>query len=357
MSGRRASLGERLQRSIVRGLARLPGRAQVALSGERPVIVDGQTLDPQFQLVRALRRRRGLIGLTTPEIDFALARRRFTREATVFAGPPTRVHATRDLEIPGPAGPLRARHYAPPADGLQPLLVFLHGGGFVFGDLETHDEPCRVLCAFGRMHVLSVDYRLAPEHPFPAALEDTLAALRWAQAQAGASGADAARVTIGGDSAGANLATVAARLAAREGAPPLAQLLIYPPTDAITPRPSQQLFGEGYILTNADREMFTRYYIARGAGTPGDDRISPLLARDLGGLPPALVVTAGFDLLRDEGEAYARALSDAGTEARLRRVASLGHGFINLGGVCPSARRATIALAREWRQLVDDVSR
>ncbi|HEX2778349.1 MAG TPA: alpha/beta hydrolase [Gemmatimonadaceae bacterium] len=341
----------------MRALARLPGRAQVALSGERRVVVDGQTLDPQFQLVRALRRRRGLIGLTKPDLDFARARRQFTREATVFAGPATRVRATRDLEIPGPGGSLRARHYLPPADGPQPLLVYLHGGGFVFGDLDTHDEPCRVLCAFARMHVLSVDYRLAPEHPFPAALDDTLAALRWAREHAAALGADPARVTIGGDSAGANLATVAARLAARDGAAPLAQLLIYPPTDAITPRPSQELFGEGYILTNADREMFTRYYIAHGSGTPGDDRISPLRARDLRGQPPALVVTAGFDLLRDEGEAYSHALAAAGNVARLRRVDSLGHGFVNLGGVCPAARRATIAIAREWRALVDDVSR
>ena len=356
MSAPRGALGDRLQLGVVRGLARLPGRLQVLLSGHRPVVVEGLRLDPQFQLIRSLRLWRGVVGLTSPGLDIARARRRFTREAVAFAGPKTPVGAVRDFGIPGPAGELVARHYAPPAAGAQPLLLFLHGGGFVFGDLDTHDEPCRVLCAYAGMHVLSVSYSLAPEHPFPAALDETLAALRWARANAAALGADASRVTIGGDSAGGNLAAVAARLATRAGEGPLAQLLIYPATDATTDRPSHALFGEGFILTNADRREFTRLYVGADA-SPFDDRISPLLAGDLGGLPPALVVTAGFDVLRDEGEAYATALQAAGSVARLRRVESLGHGFINLGGVVPAARQATIELAREWRALVDTISR
>ena len=352
------SLGERVQRGVVRGIARLPAPLQRLLAGGRAVVVDGQTLDAQLQFVESMRKRRGMVGLTgRGEIrDWPRARRRFTREAVVFAGPLTPVHATRDFTIPAPGGTLRVRHYAPPATDPRPLLVFLHGGGFVFGDLESHDQPARVLCAEGGMHVLSVEYRLAPEHPFPAALEDTLAALRWAQGNAAALGADAARVTIGGDSAGANLATVAARIATREGRPPLAQLLVYPPTDAVTRRPSQDLFGEGYILTSADRAMFTRHYTP-GGGLGADERVSPLFATELAGQPPAMVVTAGFDLLRDEGEAYAAALERAGTPTRLRRYRSLGHGFINLGGVCPTARRATLDIAREWRTMVDGLER
>ena len=356
MSGRRRALGERVQLGVVRGLARLPGRVQVLLSGERPVVVDGLRLDPQFQLVRSLRQRKGLVGLTTPGLDLQRARRRFTREAVAFAGPRTPVRATRDFTISGPAGPLAVRHYAPAAADPQPLLVFLHGGGFVFGDIETHDEPCRLLCAFAGMHVLSVEYRLAPEHPFPAALDDTLAALRWARGHAASLGGDGRRVAVGGDSAGGNLAAVAARLATRSGDAPVAQLLIYPATDATTPRRSHELFGDGYILTNADRLEFTRLYVDGSGRAAGDDRVSPVHAPDLGELPPALVVTAGFDVLRDEGEAYAEALRRAGTTTRLCRVESLGHGFINLGGIVPAARRETIAIAREWRALVDTIT-
>ncbi|NUQ20439.1 MAG: alpha/beta hydrolase [Gemmatimonadaceae bacterium] len=356
MSPRGRALGERLQLGVVRGLARLPEKVQVLLSGQRTVIIDGQRLDPQLQLVRSLRQWRGLVPLAMPGVDIAAARRRFRREATAFAGPKTPVRATRDFAIAGLAGSLAVRHYAPAAADPQPVLVFLHGGGFVFGDIETHDEPCRILCAVARMHVLSVDYRLAPEHPFPAALEDALTALRWAREHGGALGGDG-RVTIGGDSAGGNLAAVAARLATREGASPAAQLLIYPATDATTPRASHDLFGEGYILTSADREAFTRLYVAGTGVSRGDHRISPLHAADLGGLPPALVVTAGFDVLRDEGEAYAHELRASGTDSRLRRFESLGHGFISLTGVVPAARRATQEIARDWRALLDSLHR
>jgi acetyl esterase len=235
--------------------------------------------------------------------------------------------------------------------------VYLHGGGFVIGDVDTHDEPCRLLCRHAGTHVLSVDYRLAPEHPFPAALDDARAALRWARAHAAALGADASRVAVGGDSAGANLATVAARLAAREGAPPDAQLLVYPPTDGPTARPSRALFGDGWFLDRADRDAFMAHYTA-GAGVGEEDpRISPLRAADLGGLPPALVVTAGFDILRDEGEAYAAALAAAGTPVRAYGEDALPHGFIHMTGVAPAAHRAVVRLAFEWRALLDPAVR
>jgi acetyl esterase len=272
----------------------------------------------------------------------------------VFGGPRTPVGAVRDFEIQGGGGRLRVRHYAPPrgpAAG-RDLLVYLHGGGFVIGDLETHDEACHLLCLHASTHVLSVDYRLAPEHPFPAGLEDALAAFRWARGNAASLGADPARVSVGGDSAGGNLAAVVAQVSARE-APPVAQLLIYPATDGAREYRSKELFGRGFFLDRTDCEDFLRHY-AESAGVSGEDpRVSPLRARDLSGLAPALVVTAGFDVLRDEGDAYARALAGAGCRVAPLRFPALAHGFINMTGVCPSTRAALVEVARGWRALLD----
>ncbi|HEV2764012.1 MAG TPA: alpha/beta hydrolase [Pyrinomonadaceae bacterium] len=359
MSDAALTKAERLQGLAGRALGRLPARVQRGLSGRRACVVDGQTLDAQLQMLLAFRRRLNPYNLCEPTPE--AARVRFRREMQIFGGPKTRVGAVRDFEIPGTARSLRVRLYAPEATGAKessgmkkPLLVYLHGGGFVIGDLDTHDEACRLLCLHAEVFVLSVEYRLAPEHPFPAALEDSLSALSWAQENAASLGADASRVALGGDSAGANLSAVASRLAAHAGAPPRAQLLIYPPTDGVTPRPSQELFGEGFFLCHADREAFTRHYL-EGTGVGVEDpRVSPLRAPTLAGLPPALLVTAGFDLLRDEGEAYAEALRAEGTRVRLRRFPSLAHGFVNMTGVSPAARRALVEVAREWRALTDE---
>jgi acetyl esterase len=352
MSTTRITKAQRLQGVAARALRRLPARVQLRLSGQPPVVLDGQTLDPQLQLVLAIQRRRSREGLCEPSLD--VARERFRREMIIFNEPKTRVGSVRDFDIACEHGPLRVRHYAPFNQAhRRELLVYLHGGGFVIGDLETHDEACRLLCRYAETHVLSVDYRLAPEHPFPAGLQDALTALRWAQANAPSLGADSSRVALGGDSAGANLATVAARLSVHEGCPPVAQLLIYPPTDSLTPRLSRQLFGEGFFLTNADREAFSHYYLS-GTDVTGDDpRVSPLLAPELSGQPPALIITAGFDLLRDEGEAYADALRAAGTTVRARRFQTMGHGFVNMTGICPAAQRALVQTAQDWRALLD----
>jgi len=331
-----------------RAAAHLPDRVKIWLSGMPPVIVDGQQLDPQLQLLRSVRRRHRVPGLVEPTV--AAGRARFRRETLAFRGPVTEVGSVQDLEI---AGGLRARHYAPAGAGEAPLTVYFHGGGFVIGDLDTHDEPCRILCRQAGIHVLSVEYRLAPEHPFPAALEDVAAALAWAQTNAATLGADPRRVSIGGDSAGGNLSAVVC-LTSRNR-PPTAQLLIYPPTDGITPRRSSELFDQGFFLSRNDRRAFGRYY-APMAGRDPDPRLSPLYASDLSNLPPALVITAGFDILRDEGEAYAQALAAAGTVTRQRRYPSLGHGFIHMTGVCPAARRAMEEIAREWRAVIGGCS-
>lgn len=348
-------LRDRLRGRAARALGRLPGWLQTRLAGRAPMEADGHRLDPMLRLVLAARPPAGPDRLVagTPEE----ARARFRREILALVGTPTPVQSVRNLVVPGAARPLRARHYTPPADGLAkgeqpPLLVFYHGGGFVLGDLDTHDEPCRLLCRRGRQHVLSVAYRLAPEEPFPAAVEDAVAAFRWAQASAAALGAEEARVAVGGDSAGGNLAAVTALLCKGER-PPAAQLLIYPSADRTRAYPSHERFDEGLLLSLTELSAFSKSYYGATEAAGADSRISPLLAPDHGGLAPALVVTAGFDVLRDEGEAYAAALQRAGTPCQLVREGALAHGFLNLTGISRGARRATVRLARRWRALLD----
>ncbi len=318
---------------IARFLSRLPPRVQLWLAREAPLVIDGRTFDPTAQLLRKLAPRK--YGLVEPTVE--AGRRRYRWESRTFRGPVTPVDSVRDFEIAGPAGPLRVRHYA--ARDSRDLTLYFHGGGFTIGDLDTHDEPCRILCHHAGVDVVSVDYRRAPEDPFPAAVEDAIAALRWALA-------NHERVSIGGDSAGANLATVACR----EVPGAVAQLLIYPATDFVERRRRTfALYAEGFAITARDGVAFDRCY--RGDTAPGDPRLSPLRA-NLSGLPPALVVTAGFDMLRDEGEAYAEALRHAGVPVRTREIASLGHGFIHMTGVCRGARDAMIAIAHDWRDLL-----
>ncbi len=290
-----------------------------------------------------------MVGPPGADPEPAEVRARTHREALVFSLVKTEVGSVRELEVDGAAGPLRARHYRPPqtgAAGQEPLLVFLHGGGFVIGDLDTHDEPCRMLCRHAQIQVLSIDYRLAPEHPFPAAVDDALSAFRWAVEHADELGADPGRVAVGGDSAGGNLSAVTSQLAARDGGPaPAFQLLLYPVTDLTDARTeSGRLFAEGFFLTESDRQWATRHYFAGDDTDQSDHRASPAFAQDLSGLAPAIVVTAGFDPLRDDGEAYADALRRAGTPVVSYRAPELIHGFINMTTV-PAARDAALRVA------------
>jgi acetyl esterase len=323
----------------------------VRLSGRPPIGIDGLTLDPELQLLLALRKLRGGGGLRAE--THAQARARMRRETLRYAGDVEPVRSARDLAIAGAAGTLRARHYAPEeAGGPHPLLVFFHGGGFAVGDLDTHDAACRALCRGAGVHVLSVDYRLAPEHPFPAAADDAYAALRWAIEHASALGADASRVGVGGDSAGGNLASVAMQLAARDGGRPAAyQLLIYPVADRAVDRPSIARFAEGFVLESKDVAWFTDLYLGEDRRAAADPRAAPLRAKDLSGLAPGLIVTAGFDPLRDEGEAYAHALREAGTPTTLWRYDGLVHGFANMIGVSHVCRRAVDEIVAGLRAL------
>lgn len=338
----------RAELAIARGLFNLPTTWKLRISGRPPLEIDGAALHPDMQLLLATQRWRGVGTLWAPEVRVARANMR--EGATRYADAPP-VASVENLEIPGPAGPLRARHYVPAGAGRAPLLVYFHGGGFTLGDLDTHDMPCRLLARSAHAQVLSIDYRLAPEHPYPAALDDGHSALRWARDHAAELGADPQRIALGGDSAGGNMSTVIAIDCAHRGGPALrAQLMIYPPTDMAGTSPSRQLFGEGLALTRRDTDWFNEQYLQNVSAD--DPRVSPLRAKDLSGLPPALIVTAGFDALRDEGEAYAGALRRAGNHVVSWRERGLLHGFVNYAGVSREARAAVERIGHALGELL-----
>ncbi|OIN78189.1 alpha/beta hydrolase [Mycobacterium malmoense] len=330
----------------------IPTAVRRALVRGRSVIIDGNTLDPTLQLMLSGLRAVGIDGLVVD--DDPEASRAQMRETTVgLPGPQIHVE-TDDLSLPGPAGEIAARHYRPADGAPAPLLVFYHGGGWAIGDLDTHDALCRLICRDAGIHVLSIDYRLAPEHPAPAAVEDAYAAFKWAHEHADQLGAVPGRVAVGGDSAGGNLAAVVCQLARDEaqdtgGPAPVLQWLIYPRTDFTARTRSLSLFSRGFLLTKRDIDWFESQYLRRSGLDGADPRVSPLLAESLSGLAPALIAVAGFDPLRDEGESYAAALRAAGTAVDLRYLGSLTHGFANLfqlGGDSAAATGELISALR-----------
>jgi acetyl esterase len=259
---------------------------------------------------------------------------------------------SEDGALPGPGGALPYRIYRPQHPAAQPLpaLVFFHGGGCVFGDIDTHDGFCRTLCAESGCAVISLGYRQAPEHKFPAAVEDSYAATRWVVDHAAALGLDPHRIAVGGDSAGGGLAAVVCQMAAADPGPRLAlQMLFCPVMDMRAATPSRRDFAEGYFLTQATIDWMLRHYCA--ADTDLDDpRLSPLRAPRLSGLPPAHIHTAEFDPLRDEGEAYANALRQAGVATRYTCHAGMIHYFYAMAGAIPAARTALKGAAAAMRE-------
>jgi acetyl esterase len=247
------------------------------------------------------------------------------------------VASSEDGTVPGAAGDLRARVYRPEGDGPFPTVVFFHGGGWVIGDLDTHDNQARSVCRGARAVVISVDYRLAPEHPFPAAADDAVAAARYVAAHLGEFGGDD-RLAVAGDSAGGNLAAVAAQQLHADGTPVAAQFLIYPAVDSAGEYPSRVENAKGYFLEQPTMDWFYGHY-AGAWEDAADPRLSPLHA-DLTGLAPALVVTAEFDPLRDEGEAYAEKLRAAGVRVEQQRYDGMIHGFFDMGPISPAAQAA-----------------
>ncbi len=260
-----------------------------------------------------------------------------------------------DRVIPGPAGDIPIRIYTPEGVGPFALLVYFHGGGFVVGSIDGADMICRALCRGAGCMVVSVGYRLAPEHTFPAAPDDCLAATRWAAGHAAELGADPARLAVAGDSAGGNLAAVTALRIRDEGGPPLrGQLLIYPVADYHTPpTPSYLANADGYLLTRAMMIWFWGHYLNH-AGEADDPHAAPLRAPDLAGLPPALVITAEFDPLRDEGERYAERLQAAGVPAVVTRYDGMIHGFLLLADLFEESRRATNEASAWLRQITGE---
>jgi acetyl esterase len=343
-------LPPRIEHRILRFVCGMPPRLQRVLFGA-PARIDGQTLASEMQaLVRVAGLARDESASAYGKLTPAQARARIRAGAAAAAGPKGSQPTVSDLTIPGPAGPIPGRFYEPPGLGIEerPLIVYFHGGGWTIGDLDTCDGVCRFLALEVPATVLSVEYRLAPEQPFPAAVEDAVAAFRWAAVDNERLGVDPSRIGIAGDSAGGNLAAAVSLLARDDSPSPAMQALIYPVTDAVGGQRSRDRFARGFLLTKADMDWFERHYLPDGSDHT-DPRVSMLRAEDLAGLPPAYVTTAGFDPLRDEGEAYAERLREAGVKVTLRRHPSLIHGFANMTAISSTARAAMLDLAAAIR--------
>jgi len=307
-------------------------------------------LDPQAKAVLERIARANLPPY--PQLGPAAARTLYRETRGALAAPPPEVESVAELVAPGPAGELRLRLYRPlgaAGAGPPPVLVYFHGGGWTIGDLDTHDVVCRTFADLARAAVVSVDYRLAPEHKFPAAVDDAVAATRWVAREAARLGIDARRIAVGGDSAGGNLAAVVALVARDQGGPPLAmQTLLYPATDMAADTASHLRYADGYLLTRAAILWFKGNYL-RDAADEADWRASPLKAADVSRLPPAYVITAGFDPLVDEGRAYADRLVAAGVPVTYECIEGMVHGFVTMGGAIAAAHHALARCAQGLR--------
>ena len=312
-------------------------------------------LDPQSQALLDLMVERKVPPVHT--LSATEARRLYLERRTLSQPEPPPMAEVSDLRCPGPAGEIALRLFCPlGAAQPAPVLVYFHGGGWTLGDIDTHDVLCRQLAAESQFAVVSVDYRLGPEQRFPAAVDDCIAATRWVQAEGASLGLDATRLAVGGDSAGGNLAAVVAIALRQIAAPaPILQLLIYPATDMRATAPSHQVNGQGFLLTSES----IAYYRANYIDDPrlyNDWRASPLLHPDLSKLPPALVLTAGFDPLRDEGLQYADALSAAGNAVQYLCFERQIHGFITMGRLIDEANLAIALCARALQRALPTIT-
>jgi acetyl esterase len=341
------SLQQRVEPLVLRALMGLPERVQRRLAGP-PVTIDGHNLAAETQLMlRAQRVAREKPAETLPIEQGRAA----IEHQSALVGGDLPIGDVRDIEVAGRPARLYVPSSERPSVALgagSPLLVFIHGGGWVYGSIDSHDAPCRVLAERAGVRVLSVDYRLAPEDPHPAAYDDCLAAYGWVVEHASELGADPTRLGVGGDSAGANLAVGVAFAAAREGLPLAFQLLVYPGTDMTASMTSRETFAEGFFLTRDFMDL------ARAAYVPDEARwrepeISPLFADVPAGVAPAYVCTAGFDPLRDEGQAFVERLREAGVEVRHQLFEDQIHGFFNVVGVGRRSRACVDEIADALR--------
>ena len=335
-----APLHLRAQAAAARALLRLPPEVLVRLAGGVPLAKDGCVLDAQTQMLAWLAARLGRAGRGRGEL--AHERREFDREAAAFVRRHSPLASVRDERV---NANIRARVYRPHgARAKGPAVVFFHGGGFVLGGLASHDPICRALAHDTGFAVVAIDYRLAPEPPFPAAADDATEAFRWVARSADALDVDPARLAVAGDSAGGNLSAVVCLDTRGDAVRPRFQALVYPATDSTWSFPSMETMATGGLLERESVGWF------RGSYTPDPatwklPRVSPWFADDLASLPPALVQTAGFDPLRDEGEAYGERLRDAGVPVTVKRYPSLSHGYLNVLGT-------VTAVAEPWDDLV-----
>ena len=342
------NLSSRIQRTVLRRVASLPEPVVRLLTGPPVVSPEGSVLDVEAQLLIRLAELAGRGEM--PDLGVRRGREEMERQVPIvdFRGIRARVD---DRRIPGPRGRIPVRIYHPePRRASRPVLVFFHGGGFVVGSIASHDGICRALAEKADAIVVSVEYGLAPEQPFPAGIDDGLAATRWVIAYASTFDGDPRAVAVGGDSAGGNIAAVVAQETRADAVRPVFQLLVYPATDLTRSMPSHRIFGEGYMLTKKSMDWFLENYVKESEKE--SPRASPLFASPaaLQGLPPALVLTAGFDPLRDEGRAYAEKMRAAGVEVDHRCIEGSIHGFFSFGGAFAHARRAIDESARALRR-------
>lgn len=340
-----------MRKLLVRILLSLPSRWLIAMSGGKPMVIDGRTLDPRLQFLTAMGKRRPGMETLTPDV----ARKAAAEGLGLLDGVPSHDVDIAQIELPVPSrAPIRARSYKPRLPNrLVPTLVYYHMGGCVIGDLETCHVFCSQIALRSGCLVVSVDYRLAPEHKFPAAVDDAIAAFRWVRDNARQLGGNPNIVAVGGDSAGGYLSAVVAQEMKRLGEkPPVLQLLIYPVVDWLSQTASMTSFGDAYPLTAPIMNYFRSAYFTDVDKEAVDLRASPGLNKDLSGLPPALIYTAGFDPLVDQGRDYAEALKIAGVPVLYRCHEHLSHAFTAMGGAVPAAQTAIYEIIADLRRAI-----
>lgn len=332
------NLSRSIEKYAARCIANIPTRIAKRLT--KTVKVDGQTLDPHLRIVLAVNKRNG--GFETHD-SVESARKAYYHIAKVLEKPEAPACDTKNTSVNTEDGPVPIRIYQPAGHGPHPAVIYFHGGGYTIGDLETHDGLCRRFCRELRATVIAVDYRLAPEHPFPAGLNDCAAVTQWVVDSATSLGVDPGRIALAGDSAGGNFAAVISQ----EVSGIAFQLLIYPGTDARLHTNSKDLFADGFGLDKTTIDWFFKTY-AKGAARD-NPRISPAASTTLAKSPPTHVATAGFDVLRDEGLAFAAKLKDAGVSCSVDNHDSLGHGFVHLTRL-PGCDRGVASLVEALRR-------
>jgi acetyl esterase len=331
-----------LQRHIAKFLFGLPGGLLVQMAGGKPLSIEGRVLEPQLQLAAWNGRNAPPLSSLPAEVVQAAV----NQQLALLAAKPEPGVKFEACDIQGREGHvIPARLYTPAqTDAAMPMMVYFHMGGGVVGDLETCHAWCSILAARTRGLVLSVDYRLAPLHVFPAGLNDCFDAYDWALQHAAERGAPAGKLAIGGDSMGGNFAAIMAQQLKAAGKPPVLQLLIYPAVDIANATPSKQTFGKTFSLSTDTMDWFMAQYLPAGQALT-DLRLSPGLAADLSGLAPAIVITAGHDPLVDEGDAYAARLAQAGVPVTHKRYDTLSHAFTAFTDFSPGSRKACIEIA------------